>query len=165
MLGICRLLQRSSLLSSLKAGIAPTLKLATYPNDSKRACPLTGRSWYLGPRRRGTCSSRSAGASGHSISWLPRRWCHFLAACPIPSLSWKEMDSNYRSLLRRSPVSVAEGELRDRTGAAHEELFLLPGTDGSNPSPSSREMVWGRRRRRWHHRRWQITDGVPRCPS
>src|SRR6202040_258458 len=54
-------------------------------------------SCYLGPGRRGTCSSRSAGASGHSISWLQRRWCHFLAACPIPSLSWREMDSNVRS--------------------------------------------------------------------
>ena len=39
------------------------------------------------------------------------------------------------------------------------------GTDGSNPVPSTGEMVWGRRRRRWHHRRRQITDGVPRCPS
>src|SRR6478752_10569426 len=23
-----------------------------------------------------------------------RRWCHLLAACPIPSLRWREMDSN-----------------------------------------------------------------------
>src|SRR5580692_4971414 len=23
----------------------------------------------------------------------------------------------------------------------------------------------GQAARRWHHRRWQITDGVPRCPS
>src|SRR5207249_681614 len=52
----------------------------------------------------------------------------------------------------KEPVFVAEGELRDRTGAAKKGCFLC-GTDGSNPSPSSGEMVWGRRRRRWHHRR------------
>src|SRR5712672_1475192 len=27
---------------------------------------------------------------------LQRRWCHLLAACPIPSLRWREQDSNYR---------------------------------------------------------------------
>src|ERR1700730_1060758 len=26
-----------------------------------------------------------------------RRWCHLLAACPIPSLRWREKDSNPRS--------------------------------------------------------------------
>src|SRR6202043_795448 len=41
--------------------------------DLLKACPGEGR-------------GRSAGASGHSISWLQRRWCHLLAACPIPSL-------------------------------------------------------------------------------
>src|SRR5436309_986221 len=25
---------------------------------------------------------------------MQRRWCHFLAACPIPSLCWREQDSN-----------------------------------------------------------------------
>jgi hypothetical protein len=30
--------------------------------------------------RRRTCSCRSAGASGHSISYLQRRWCHLLLA-------------------------------------------------------------------------------------
>src|SRR6202040_4378156 len=59
-------------------------------------------SCYLGPGRRGTCSSRSAGASGHSISWLQRRWCHLLAACPIPSLCWREVDSNPRSRAKRT---------------------------------------------------------------
>jgi hypothetical protein len=39
----------------------------------------------FGPGRRGTCSSRSAGASGHCISQLQRRWCHLLVACPIAS--------------------------------------------------------------------------------
>src|SRR5580692_10804616 len=38
----------------------------------------------------------------------------------------------------KEPVSVAEGELRDRTGAAKKGCFLC-GTDGSNPSPSSKE--------------------------
>src|SRR4051794_34534886 len=26
-----------------------------------------------------------------------RRWCHLIAACPIPSLRWREVDSNPRS--------------------------------------------------------------------
>src|SRR5207302_3871345 len=38
----------------------------------------------------------------------------------------------------KEPVFVAEGELRDRTGAAKKGCFLC-GTDGSNPSPSSDE--------------------------
>src|ERR1700756_3944614 len=38
----------------------------------------------------------------------------------------------------KEPVFVAEGELRDRTGAAKKGCFLC-GTDGSNPSPSSEE--------------------------
>ncbi len=38
----------------------------------------------------------------------------------------------------KEPVFVAEGELRDRTGAAKKGCFLC-GTDGSNPSPSSSE--------------------------
>src|SRR6202043_2574276 len=31
-----------------------------------------------------------------------RRWCHLLAACPIPSQRWREMDSNHRSPARKS---------------------------------------------------------------
>src|SRR5712664_190766 len=38
----------------------------------------------------------------------------------------------------KEPVFVAEGELRDRTGAAKKGCSLC-GTDGSNPSPSSGE--------------------------
>src|SRR2546421_5322126 len=38
----------------------------------------------------------------------------------------------------KEPVFVAEGELRDRTGAAKKSCILC-GTDGSNPSPSSGE--------------------------
>ncbi len=49
---------------------------------------------------------------------------------------WREMDSNHRS--PKGPVFVAEGELRNRTGAAKKGCFLY-GTDGSNPSPSSGE--------------------------
>src|SRR6202035_1495390 len=40
----------------------------------------------------------------------------------------------------KEPIFVAEGELRDRTGAAKKGCFLC-GTDGSNPSPSSRQSV------------------------
>src|SRR5258705_6383661 len=40
----------------------------------------------------------------------------------------------------KESVFVAEGELRDRTGAAKKGCFLC-GTDSSNPSPSSGESV------------------------
>src|SRR6202040_1171016 len=59
-------------LSSTTAMIVLSWSKAT--RDLLKACPGEGR-------------GRSAGASGHSISWLQRRWCHLLAACPIPSLS------------------------------------------------------------------------------
>src|SRR5258708_5242813 len=49
---------------------------------------------------------------------------------------WREMDSNHRS--PKGPIFVAEGELRNRTGAAKKGCFLY-GTDGSNPSPSTGE--------------------------
>jgi hypothetical protein len=64
----------------------PATRLAHFDDGNDRAILVQGDE--------GTCSSRSAGASGHSISWLQRRWYHFLAACPIPSLRWREMDSN-----------------------------------------------------------------------
>src|SRR4029077_10520277 len=32
-----------------------------------------------------------------SVSYLQRRWCHLLAACPIPSLRWREVDPNHWS--------------------------------------------------------------------
>ena len=40
----------------------------------------------------------------------------------------------------KEPVFVAEGELRDRTGAAKKGCFLC-GTDGSNPSPPAESLV------------------------
>jgi hypothetical protein len=41
----------------------------------------------------------------------------------------------------KKSVFVAEGELRGWKGAAHREVFLLRGTDGSNLSPSSGESI------------------------
>src|SRR6267143_1411733 len=35
---------------------------------------------------------------------MQRRWCHFLAACPIPSPRWRKTDSNHRSLSGRIPL-------------------------------------------------------------
>src|SRR6266446_3828048 len=54
------------------------------------------------------------------------------------TLRWREMDSKPSVPGTKEPVFVAEGELRDRTGAAKKGCFLC-GTDGSNPSPSSGE--------------------------
>jgi hypothetical protein len=39
----------------------------------------------------------------------------------------------------KEPIFVAEGELRDQTGGSQKGLFLMCGTDGSNPSPSTGE--------------------------
>src|SRR5712672_2225108 len=74
----------------------------------------------------------------------------------------------------RLPVGLAVGaadqgprachSARGLTGRERDLRFRGPGTEGSNPAPSRGEMVRGRRRRRWHHRRWQKTDGVPRMP-
>src|ERR1700719_2870546 len=49
------------------------------------------------------------------------------------------MDSNHRSLSRRSRFSLRKANCGDGRGADHREVFLLRGTDGSNPSPSSSE--------------------------
>ena len=40
------------------------------------------------------------------------------------TVCWREMDSNHRSPDKKEPVFVAEGELRDRTGAAKKACFL-----------------------------------------
>jgi hypothetical protein len=38
------------------------------------------------------------------------------------------------------------GTVTEATKVRLEAVAYLPGTDGSNPFPSTREMVWGRRR-------------------
>ena len=46
-------------------------------------------------------------------------------------------------------------------GAIHSvRAVCLPASEGVGPRDAM-----GQAARRWHHRRWQITDGVPRCPS
>src|SRR5260370_21732259 len=35
---------------------------------------------------------------------MQRRWCHLLAACPIPSRRWREKDSNPRSPARETTL-------------------------------------------------------------
>src|SRR4030081_2838969 len=35
---------------------------------------------------------------------MQRRWCHLLAACPIPSPRWREKDSNPRSPARETTL-------------------------------------------------------------
>src|SRR4029077_5341977 len=75
-----------------------------------------------------------------------------------------EADSNRRSLPVNELVSQAGMRMRARRQGWSRTRRPCSGTTGSNPLSSSREMVWGRRRRRWHHRRWQKTDGVPRMP-
>src|SRR6202035_614248 len=101
--------------------------------DLLKACPGEGR-------------GRSAGASGHSISWLQRRWCHLLAACPIPSLSWREVDSKHRFLVRRSRFLSRKANCGGSNGGGLLNLFLcgvpmvrihLPPADSLSLSRSS----------------------------
>src|SRR6202163_649032 len=58
------------------------------------------------------------------------------AACPIPSLCWREMDSTQRSLSRASRFILRKVNCAGIDGAAKK---TWRGTDGSNPSPSSGE--------------------------
>src|ERR1700730_19335676 len=46
-----------------------------------------------------------------------------------------------------------------------EVVFSLGGTDGSNPSPSSREMLWGGRRGKVAISSLHLTDGVAAMPQ
>src|ERR1700680_4585479 len=43
-----------------------------------------------------------------------RRWCHLLAARPIPSLRWREMDSNPRSPVRSLTQTRSNGDVQRR---------------------------------------------------
>jgi hypothetical protein len=84
-------------------------------------------------------SSRSAGASRHSIGYMQRRSCHFLAARPIASLGPTE-DAG-----RPWPVSVhvradylsLPGTQAEATSAGLETLVVSRGTE--NPASSSSE--------------------------
>jgi hypothetical protein len=131
---------------------------------SMATCSGSRRSWTglyqnISASNQGWISAGSirAGASAIDTGIVPnckndqasfrlRRWAaeRRLVADPNESspltLRWREMDSNHRSPARKEPVFVAEGELRDRTGAAKKGCFLC-GTDGSNPSPSSGESL------------------------
>jgi len=64
---------------------------------------------------------------------------------------WAKQDSNRWSRHRETPFKLAIGS-RARLGQLGEPL-IPRGTTSSNPASSSGEMVWGRRRGRWHHRR------------
>jgi hypothetical protein len=81
----------------LKAEFAEILLLASVDGEMRMpgSTPPTSQLDWLssttamivlcGRGRRGTCSSRSAGASRHTIGYMQRRSCHLLAARPIES--------------------------------------------------------------------------------
>src|SRR4029077_16010516 len=86
---------------------------------------------------------------------LTRRNMNLFAAEVMPHLrGWGA--ASYRGLYlfvspierrSRTPLSAINEIRRARMHRSHRRR----GTEGSNPPSSSREMVWGRRRRRWHH--------------
>src|SRR6202045_5021292 len=66
-------------------------------------------------------ASRARLPSGHSISWLQRRWCHFLAACPIPSLSWRG-ESGTNSSRAAGPTPPIKGRFHRRSDEFLESI-------------------------------------------
>ena len=67
-----------------------------------------------------------------------------------------ELSVSPKDILLRPMISARTARIDDNLGR---------GTDGSNPLPSSGEMLWGGRRG-WHGNFVAAsTDGVPRCPS
>src|ERR1700730_702240 len=100
---------------------------------------------------------RRFGGTGRSPSWR------------VSSAFIRTGSTTGRSSCWTGPVSVLEGR-RWRTRMLGKRSLEKRCPSDGGPSllirlPSSGEMVWGRRRRRWHHRRWQITDGVSRMPQ
>jgi hypothetical protein len=70
----------------------------------------------------------------------------------LQQLGLLRTSSSAREGLEFLRVSIV-GALQKSLRFHQNDPFLARGTDGSNPASSSEEMVWGRRRRRWHHRR------------
>src|SRR5438105_15092849 len=70
--------------------------------------------------------SFSWGLGGTPSVICQRRWCHLLAACPIPSHRWREQDSTLRS-----PVREADFLGFDKSPTARpDQPRPLPGHDG-----------------------------------
>ena len=44
-------------------------------------------------------------ASGHSIGYLQRQWCHLLAACPLPS-RWRRYRDSNRWFPRKREITI-----------------------------------------------------------
>jgi hypothetical protein len=57
---------------------------------------------------------------------LQRRWCHFLAACPIPSPRWREGDSNPQSPARGTTLFEPAPFALDRLCLDHIARFKRP---------------------------------------
>jgi hypothetical protein len=86
-------------------------------------------------------------AASSSESWIGRLHPTVIDGMPPENSSshhthcWREQDSNHRFLSRRTPVLLRKANCGGSNGGGLLKLFLLRGTDGSNPSPSSRESV------------------------
>src|SRR5205807_1521812 len=74
-----------------------------------------------------TISNRAPSLKREELNGLHRTRC------------WREMDSNHRSLSRRSRFLLRKANCGGSNGGSPKKLFLLWGTDGSNPSPSRGE--------------------------
>jgi len=91
-----QLLARLALNAGKHAGNQPT-RLAHLHDGNDRA--------ILVQATRDLLKSFGWGNQGTPSVGLQRRWCHFLAACPIPSLRWRKMDSNLGPRSRRGQAA------------------------------------------------------------
>src|SRR5437588_503408 len=71
---------------------------------------------------------------------MQRRWCHFLAACPIPSPRWTKADSTFWSQLEKGP---AVPSLRLRFPHAAAPDAINPRDEKFDP-PASRDKLGSR---------------------
>src|SRR4029077_18074881 len=89
-----QLLARLTLNAGKHTGDQPT-RLAHLDHGNDRAILVQGNE--------GPAQVVRLGHQGTPSVRFQRRWCHFFAACPIPSHRWREPDSNHRFRLRYSP--------------------------------------------------------------
>ena len=59
----------------------------------------------------------------------------------------------------------ARGKVGANESRHHDDAGRFPRNRLFESGVLQRRDGMGQAARRWHHRRWQITDGVPRCPS
>ena len=132
----------------------------------------------------------SGSSPGHRPAYREAAASHLLAACPIPSLRWREPDSNHRSLSRKcvgflrrnGHAAEAKGQSRNGVGILGGPMVRIrfPPAESQLRTPVSGHIVYrrgapagqarrsARRRARWSGRgagvRWPLAPGRRPAP-